>query len=171
MNLLKDIPAGTEDEVNFICENTKGSNNKYEYNKELNIFSLDRAMYSAFAYPSDYGFIPQTHCDDGDALDGFLFVDQGTPTGVHTAARIVGVIYMNDSGEEDNKLILVAADDPNHAHIKDLGDLPPFFVKKVQHFLESYKNLKGKKVVVSGIKGAKEAKAEFKKAVEAYKSL
>lgn len=171
MNLLKDIPPGTAEEVNLIIEIPKGSNNKYEYNKKLNVFALDRAMYSSFGYPADYGFIPGTHCEDGDPLDGFLIIDQPTVPGILVQARIVGMLEMVDSGEQDNKLICVAVDDPNYAHVKDLSDLPPFFVKKAKHFLEHYKDIKNKKVEVTAIKGAKEAREEFAKSVEAFKNL
>ncbi len=171
MNLLKDVPAGTPEKMNLIIEIPKGSNIKFEYDKERNMFAVDRVMYSSFSYPADYGFIPQTHCDDGDPLDGFLFIDQPTYPGILVPARAVGMVEMIDGGEQDNKLICVAAKDPNYTHVKDLKDLPEFFVKKVKHFLEHYKDLKGGKVEIAGIKGADAARAEFSKSVEAYKKL
>ena len=69
MNLLHDIPHGSADEMNVIIEIPKFSKNKYEIDKETGIIALDRVMHSAQDYPFDYGFVPQTHWHDGDALD------------------------------------------------------------------------------------------------------
>jgi inorganic pyrophosphatase len=56
-------------EFNVIIEIPKGSNNKYEIDKETGLIALDRANYSTAPYPVDYGFAPQTLWDDNDALD------------------------------------------------------------------------------------------------------
>lgn len=168
MNLLKDIPAGSAEEMNVIIEIPKGKQNKYEYDKKHKMFALDRVLYSPFHYPADYGFIPGTLCGDGDPLDGFVILDEPTFPGILVKARPIGVIEMIDNGEQDNKLLCVAVDDPFHKNVKDVKDLPEHFLKAVKHFLERYKDLQGKKVEVKGIKGVKEAKAEFAQAVKRF---
>ncbi len=169
MNLLKDIPAGTQEEMNVIIEIPKGKQNKYEYDKEHQLFALDRVLYTQFHYPADYGFVPGTLCDDGDPLDGFVLLDEPTFPGILVQARPVGVVEMVDSGEQDNKLLCVAVDDPFHKDVKDVKDLPEHFLKALKHFLEHYKDLQGKKVEVKAIKGVKEAKEEFSRAVKRFK--
>ena len=72
MNLLHDIASGTKDEMNVIVEINKGSMNKYEIDKETGLIALDRVSHTAQAFPMDYGFVPQTLWDDGDALDVVL---------------------------------------------------------------------------------------------------
>ena len=72
MNLLHDIDSGTKEEMNVIIEIPKDSHNKYEIDKKTGLIKLDRANYSSAAYPFDYGFVPQTLWDDGDALDVVL---------------------------------------------------------------------------------------------------
>ncbi len=169
MNLLKDIPAGTKEEMNVIIEIPKGKQNKYEYHKKHKMFTLDRVLYSPFHYPADYGFVPGTLCDDGDPLDGFVLLDEPAFPGILVKARPVGVVEMVDGGEQDNKLLCVAVDDPFHKNVKDVKDLPEHFLKALKHFLEHYKDLQGKKVEVKAIKGAKEAKEEFARAVKRFK--
>lgn len=168
MNLLKDIPAGSAEEMNVIIEIPKGKQNKYEYDKKNKMFTLDRVLYSPFHYPADYGFIPGTLCGDGDPLDGFVILDEPTFPGILIKARPIGLIEMIDNGEQDNKLLCVAVDDPFHKNVKDVKDLPEHFLKAIKHFLERYKDLQGKKVEVKGIKGIKEAKAEFTQAVKRF---
>jgi inorganic pyrophosphatase len=60
VNYLDDISAGPDppSEIYVIVELTRASKNKYEYDPKLNLFKLDRVLYT-FA-PFDYGFIPRT---------------------------------------------------------------------------------------------------------------
>ncbi len=171
MNLWHDIPFGSEDELNVIIEIPKGSNNKYEVDKETGMIKLDRANYSAAAYPFDYGFVPQTLWDDGDPLDVVLLTTYPLYPGILVATRPVAVMDMIDGGEGDAKIIAVPVEDKRWDDVSDLGDLNKHMLKEFQHFFETYKNLKGKPVVVEikGIYGRKEALDAVKKSVELYK--
>lgn len=168
MNLLKDVPPGTEEEINLIIEIPKGCQNKYEYDKKRKMFALDRVLYSPFHYPADYGFVPGTLCADGDPLDGFLLIDEKTFPGILVKARTIGMVEMVDGGEQDNKLICVSVDDPYHKDLKDIKDLPEHFLRSLKHFLEHYKDLQGKKVTVTAMRGVDEAKKEFSRSVKKY---
>jgi len=68
---LYDLDPGsdTPEVVRVIIEIPKNSSNKYEYDGELGIFRLDRALYSPLHYPGDYGFVPRTLALDADPLD------------------------------------------------------------------------------------------------------
>src|SRR3989344_3187096 len=123
MNLLHDIPAGTKDEMNVIIEIPKGSKNKYEIDKETGIIALDRVMHSAQDYPFDYGFVPQTLWDDGDALDVVVLTTYPLAPGILVRARPVGIMHMVDGGEADEKVIAVPTEDPRFAEVKDLKDV------------------------------------------------
>src|SRR3989344_3347771 len=148
MDPLHDIPPGEDNEVNVIIEIPKGSRNKYEYDKKHRIFAFDRTLYSPFHYPADYGFVPQTHCEDGDPLDAFVLMREPTFPGILIKVRPIAVMHMIDGGEEDDKLICVPVADPFYNGAKDVKDLPEYFLKEVQHFMERYKDLQGKKVDV-----------------------
>jgi inorganic pyrophosphatase len=173
MNLWHDVPLGENapQEVNVIVEIPKGSNNKYEIDKETGLIKLDRANYSSAAFPYDYGFVPQTLWDDGDALDVILLTTYPIPTGILVSARPVGVIDMVDSGESDYKIIAVPTEDKRWDDVQDIGDINKHSLKEFQHFLETYKALKGKPspVEIKSIMGKKEALEAVKKSVELYK--
>jgi inorganic pyrophosphatase len=166
---LHDIPAGTDKEVNVIVEIPKGSRNKYEYDKKHRVFAFDRIVYTPFHYPADYGFIPQTHCDDGDPLDAYVLMREPTFPGILIKARPVAVMHMVDGGEQDDKLICVPVDDPYYKDVKDIKDLPEHLFKELQHFMERYKDLQGKEVNVSGFGGSEKAKKVLKASMELYK--
>lgn len=168
MNLLHDIEAGNVDLMNVIIEIPKFSKNKYEIDKETGLIALDRVMHSAQDYPFDYGFVPQTLFDDGDALDIVLLTTYPLLPGILVKARPVAIMEMEDGGERDDKVVAVPADDPRFADVKDIGDLNPHFKKEMTHFFETYKKVQNKEVKVGEWKGASEAKAAFEKSRAMY---
>src|SRR5690606_23992048 len=170
MNLVHAIPAGSADLMNVIIEIPTFSKNKYEIDKETGIIALDRVMHSAQDYPFDYGFVPQTLFDDGDALDIVLLTTYPLMPGILVKARPVAIMEMTDGGERDDKVVAVPADDPRFDNVKDLGDLNPHFRKEMTHFFETYKKVQNKEVSVGEWKGAAEAKAAFEKSRELYQN-
>ena len=160
MNLWHDIKAGNNipEELNVIIEISKGSHNKYEIDKETGLIMLDRANYSSAGYPCEYGFIPQTLWEDGDALDVMVLATFPLPTGILVNVRPVALMEMIDTGESDFKVIAVPVNDKRWEDVQDLADLNQHTLKEIQHFFETYKALKGKPALVE-INGFKEKSA------------
>ena len=173
MNLWHDIPLGENapEEINVIIEIPKGSHNKYEIDKDTGLIKLDRANYSDAAYPVDYGFAPQTLWEDGDALDVLVLSTWPIQIGILVNVRPIAVMEMIDDGESDYKVIAVPTEDKRWEDTNDLADLNKHNLKEIQHFFETYKELKGKKVSVEikGFKGKEDALAAVEKSVELYK--
>ncbi len=159
--------------VNLIIEIRKGERNKYEVDKETGRLFLDRVNITALGYPADYGYVPETLCEDGDPLDGLLIIDESVPHGVVVPARPIGVLYLVDGGEKDEKLICVASDDATKDHIKEVEDLGENFKKIVEHYYAHYKDWKknwtGTVVTNNGWGDAKAAKDFILKSIEAAK--
>lgn len=168
MNLLHDIAPGTKDEMNVIIEINKGSKNKYEIDKETGMIALDRVMHSAQDYPFDYGFVPQTLWDDGDALDVALLTTYPLFPGVLVRARPVGIMHMIDGGEADEKVIAVPVDDPRFADVQDLADVNPHTLKEISHFFATYKQIQKKEVQVGEFEGKAAAQVAFERACQLY---
>lgn len=171
MNLWHDITIGENapEEFNCIIEVPKGSHNKYEIDKETGLIKLDRANYGAAAYPFDYGFVPQTLWEDGDALDVILLTTYPVHPGILVSARPVALMEMTDSGESDNKIIAVPVEDRRWDDVKELSDLNKHMLKEFKDFFENLKNLKGKPATVT-IHDFKE-KSEALKAIEHSQKL
>jgi inorganic pyrophosphatase len=169
MNLLHDIAPGSEESINTIIEINKGSNNKYEIDKETGLIALDRAMHTAQNYPFDYGFIPQTLWDDGDAVDVIVLTTYPLFPGVLVRVRPVAIMSMVDSGEADDKIIAVPTDDPRWNDTLDLADVNKHTLKEMEHFFTTYKKLQNKIVEVKGFKGKSEAIAAFNRGIDLYK--
>ncbi|HMV26732.1 inorganic diphosphatase [bacterium] len=145
---LKDLPIGKKspDEVHAIVEIPSGSRNKYEYDVELEIFKLDRTLYSAVHYPTAYGFIPSTFYDDGDPLDILIVASQPLHVGVLVEARPVGVLRMRDDKGPDDKILGVAIRDEQFRDIHRVEQLPHHLLVEIEHFFTTYKHLEGKDV-------------------------
>ena len=134
--------------VNGIIEIPKGSRAKYELDKESGMLKMDRVLYSSVYYPANYGFIPQTYCDDKDPLDILVLSQIDVVPFCLVPAKVVGVMRMVDNGEEDDKIIAVAEGDMSVSHINDISELPPHFIKELETFFEDYKKLENKSVVI-----------------------
>jgi len=173
MNLWHDIAPGENfpEDINVIVEIPKGSHNKYELDKETGLIKLDRANYNASPYPVEYGYVPQTLWDDGDAIDVLLLATYPIHPGVLVNARPVALMEMTDDDESDWKIIAVPNSDYRWDETKDLEDLNPHLLKELQHFFENGKKLKKKPASVSidGFKGKSEAQAALHKSLKIYK--
>lgn len=169
MNLWHDIEPGTKEEINTIIEINKGSKNKYEIDKKTGLIALDRVMHTSQDYPFDYGFIPQTLWHDGDAVDVVVLTTYPLATGILVRVRPVAVMSMNDSGEDDAKIIAVPVEDPRWDDVKDLANVNKHTLKEIEHFFTTYKKIQNKVVTVSGFKGKADAEACFTEGHELYK--
>lgn len=148
--------------VNVVIEIRKGDQNKYEMDKETGMIMLDRVTPLAMGYPADYGYVPDTLCEDGDPLDALLVIDESVPQGVVVPCRPIGVLRMVDTGEADEKLICVAVEDVTMAHVESLENLGIHFKEVVEHYYRHYKdwknNWKGVEVSFDGWGDADDAK-------------
>jgi inorganic pyrophosphatase len=165
------VSAGTNipHVVNAIIEIPQGRRSKYELDKETGLFKLDRYLFSSLHYPADYGFIPQTLAEDDDPLDVLVMVNEPTFSGCLIETRAIGLFKMQDRGVNDFKVLGVPNSDPLFEHMRDLDDVPKHFLKEVEHFFITYKELEGVQTKSLGWATASEAIAEVKASVERYR--
>lgn len=168
------IGDSAPDVVNVVIEIQKGGGqNKYEFDKKTGRLTLDRVNGTTGKYPADYGYVPGTLCEDGDPLDALLLIDEPTVHGAVVPARPVGVAYMIDDGEGDEKLVCVPDKDISQDHIKELDDIDPNFKSRVEQFYTHYKdwknNWQGVKVEFKGWGDAADAKKVISDTIERYK--
>jgi len=163
------IPAQPKPGVlNVVIEIPAGSKNKYEFDKDLNAFALDRVLYASVQYPYDYGFIPNTLAEDGDAMDGMVIMDQPTFPGCIIAARPIGMLIMIDGGDRDEKLLCVPVKDPRYAHVKSLEDIAPHRLEEIAEFFRTYKNLEKKVTEIQGWQNVDAVQIFVDKCIAAY---
>jgi inorganic pyrophosphatase len=170
-NYWREFPSGPNppEEIYVVTEIQRHSRNKYEYDGRLGVFKLNRVLYTY--YPADYGFIPQTLDDDGDALDAVLLINEPTFTGCVTVARPVANIKMLDNNVVDDKIVTVSTTDPFYKHIERLENLPRSVIDELTYFYNNYKRAEKIETEVLKWENAEEAKAIISWAQSQYKEL
>jgi len=136
--------------INAVIEIPKDSVNKYEYDKQLHVFKLDRTLFSPVHYPGDYGFIPCTLGQDGDPLDVLVLVEAPSFPGCLIEVRPIGVLEMLDQGKKDEKILAVATSDPLYKDVNDYSQVFSHKAKEIEHFFSVYKALEGKNTEMAG---------------------
>lgn len=166
------VPPGTDQlgVVNAIVEIPRGRRTKFEMCKRTGMIRMDRYLYSSAVYPGDYGFIPQTLADDGDPLDALVMVNEPTFSGCLIEMRVVGMFRMRDRGQNDFKVLGVPHADPLFLEVANLTDLPHHFLREVEHFFTTYKQLEDVTTEPLGWATPEEAIAEVRASVERFQA-
>jgi inorganic pyrophosphatase len=125
-------------------------------------------LYSAVHYPANYGFIPQTYCDDDDPLDVLVLGQEPIVPLCILKAKAIGVLSMRDEKGQDDKIIAVHSNDPTFTHYNDINDLPPHVLKEIRRFFIDYKILEEKHVDIEAFKSKNDVKLIIENAVTLY---
>ncbi|MEM6328582.1 MAG: inorganic diphosphatase, partial [Bacteroidota bacterium] len=125
MHPWHDIPTGKNpaEAFNAVIEIPKGGTIKYELDKRSGLLRLDRVLYSSVYYPANYGFIPRTLGDDGDALDVLVLMSEPVDPLTLIRAHPLGMLPMQDEAGGDEKILAVCPDDPGFLGFDTLDDL------------------------------------------------
>lgn len=154
--------------VQTIIEIPSGSKAKYELDKESGLIRLDRVLFSCVHYPANYGFIPQTFCDDGDPLDILVLSQIALVPLCIVEAKVIGLMRMIDQEKHDDKIIAVATGDMSVQHLTDISKLPEHLLSELRRFFEDYKKLENKQVEVAEFLGNEDAIAIVAESIKLY---
>lgn len=156
------------DEFMTVVEIPTGSSVKYEIDKITGLLKVDRLLYSAVYYPANYGFIPQTLAEDGDALDVLVLCKEPLLPLTLVKSRAIGLMTMIDAGKKDHKILAVTVDDPEYNLYYDTKDLPSHRLAMLRRFFQDYKQLEGLAVEVDEFQPAETARPIIQDALERY---
>jgi inorganic pyrophosphatase len=162
------VGANAPEVINAVIEIPLEGINKYEYDKNLHVFRLDRNLYSPVHYPGDYGFIPSTLADDGDPLDALVLVDAPSFPGCVMSVRPIGLLEMTDQGVGDEKVLCVGKGNPRYNDVWNFSEIYPHMLREITHFFSIYKDLEGKRVEVKGWRDAASARAKVQEAMQRF---
>lgn len=175
MNLVQDLslfstPNGV---VNMVVETPKGSGIKLKYNESAKVFEWSRPLIAGLTFPHDFGFLPQTLADDGDALDAVALTDVRSYPGVVIPSRIIGALRVEQQrdGEpprRNDRLIVIPCNDHRQAEVTDITSVPNRLRAELESFCTASLSLTGKKVQLKGWADGQEAIALATAAAERY---
>jgi inorganic pyrophosphatase len=167
---LYDLDPGPDcpEIVRIIVEIPKNSANKYEYDHDLGVFRLDRALYSPMHYPGDYGFIPGTVAEDGDPVDVLALVEEPSFSGCMIAVRPLGMLDMLDQQQPDQKILAVPTRNPRFDQWHTIDQVFPHMLREIEHFFTIYKELEGKKTEIKGWRGPRDTREAIRAGRQKY---
>src|SRR5437764_947996 len=87
---------------------------------DTGVLWLDRELFTATRYPTDYGFVPKTLAEDGDPLDVLVLVDEPTFPGCHINVRPLGLFWMQDEAGPDAKVLTLPTTDPRREGVDNI---------------------------------------------------
>jgi inorganic pyrophosphatase len=170
-------PVNSDGTVNAVVEIPAGTTAKWEVKSEDGNLHWDvkddkPRLVEYLGYPVNYGMVPQTQLaesmgGDGDPVD-ILLLGDALPRGTVVPVRIIGIAKFTDTGERDDKLIVVRDDTP-FAEIQDLVELQASFPGVTNIIATWFLNYKGPGVFqFQGYGGPEEAKAFLDASIEAF---
>jgi inorganic pyrophosphatase len=168
---IRNVSGNGLDFIKVFVEIERGSNLKYEYNKETQTLELDRVLPESFVYPYAYGFVPYTLANDGDELDVLLISDSTEiKSNTFDYGYIIGALIMEDEKGMDEKLLMVPATDYLESPIENIFDMDRAVLNQLEWFFSNYKTgQEGKWSKVYGIFGKHDALQLYAKYCAQYK--
>ena len=170
------IPAGdaAPDLINVIIEISMLSQPvKYEVNKDFGCLQVDRFLSSAMHYPCNYGYVPQTLCDDGDPIDVLVVAPLPIQPGALIVCQPLGMLEMEDEKGIDHKILAIPAPNlvPSYRDINKLEDISSSLLDSISHFFEHYKDLeKNKWTKIKGWLDEAATKKAITESIASYKA-
>ena len=150
-----------------------GSRNKYKYDTGLGAFCISRRLPAGLCFPHDFGFIPQTCAEDGDALDVVVLDLEPTFTGCVVTVRPIGILkaQQTESGRSirNDRLIGCGETPVNPARLKELRDLGEERIRSIELFFETYNRAQGRTFRITGRGNAQAARAALTRALAAFR--
>jgi inorganic pyrophosphatase len=173
-DLLKLPTRNNSGDVYVVVETPRGSAAKLEYDPELRVFTLSKALFLGLTYPYDWGFIPSTKGEDGDPIDALVLHDAATAPGLVLKCKIIGVLEVLQSekgkkGIRNDRLIAVPRDSHREKADKDARDLPKQMRQEIEKFFVATDELEAKVLKFLGWKGPKVGKQLIDRAAKQFK--
>ncbi|HWM28103.1 MAG TPA: inorganic diphosphatase [Woeseiaceae bacterium] len=158
--------------INVVVDTPKGSQNKYKYDEELGLFRLSRILPTGMHFPYDFGSVPRTRAEDGDALDVLLVMDAATFAGCVVTARLIGVMRATQTENRktlrNDRLIAVAETPVNRPMIRRMEELGRDRLSEIEQFFISYNGVHKREFKPTGRLGPKAAEALLEKAMQEF---
>jgi inorganic pyrophosphatase len=158
--------------VRVVIDTPQGSRNKYKYDPELGVFKLSRILPAGMAFPHDFGSIPSTCAEDGDALDVMVITEAPLFVGCLVQVHLIGVIRARQrEGRKmirNDRLVATIETPVNKPAIRKLEQVDAQQLRDIEHFFSSYNQAQGREFKISGRGGPQAAQKMLRSAVRMF---
>lgn len=174
--MLQSLPARDSQTglTHVVIDTPKGSRNKVKFDDALGCFKLSRILPAGAVFPFNFGFIPSTRAEDGDALDVLVVMEEPLQSGTLVTVRLIGVLQATQTKgrqrERNDRLIAVPHTPVNEPSERELSDLREGVLQQVEHFFVSYNAAQQRTFKVTGRKNSKAALRALERGMRAYQS-
>lgn len=171
---LEHLPPRDESSglINVVIDTPAGSRNKYKYDEQLAIFRVSRILPQGAVFPYDFGSIPGTRAQDGDALDVLVLQPAPSFPGCLVTVRLIGVLHaeQREGGKlvQNDRLIGVIETTVNPARLSELHELDREELRAIEHFFASYNAFQGRAFSITSRGGASDAMRTLERAIKAH---
>lgn len=165
LNLFRDLPTRDDGGRLLIAvESPRGSDVKIKYDETLLAFVWSRSLTLGLRFPFDFGFVPRTLADDGDALDAVVYADSGTAPGVIVPSRVIGALRIAQQRDgqpekRNDRIIAVPVAEHRYDHLTDVTQLATRVRGEIESFFVASLALTGKNIELRGWASAPEAES------------
>jgi inorganic pyrophosphatase len=163
--------AGTG-RVHVVIDTPAGSRNKYKYDEDLDVFRISRVLPQGAAFPYDFGSIPGTRAEDGDALDVLVLHLAPAFPGCLVTVKLIGILHAEQregsKSIRNDRLIGVVDTPVNPARLEDLQQLDKEDLRAIAHFFSSYNAFQGRQFDIRSRGGSRDAMQTLERAIQAH---
>lgn len=158
--------------VRVVIDTPKGSRNKYKFDSKLGLLELSRILPAGMSFPYDFGSIPSTCAEDGDALDVLVLSEAPLFPGCLVHVHLIGVIRAVQKERRkmirNDRLLATLQTPVNKPAITQLHQVSGQQLKDIEHFFRSYNQAQGREFSITGRGGARQAQKMFRDAVREF---
>lgn len=167
LKLLK--PFDESGRLQAVIDTPKGSRAKYKLESGDGVLRLSKLLPRGCVFPYNFGFIPGTTGEDGDALDILVLGDEPLWPGCALSVRAIGAVRAMQTDADgtrarNDRLIGVVENDFNPAELHDISQLHPAVVEQIEDFFIHYNQALGRRFEPDERAGAEAALSLVKSA-------
>ena len=148
--------------ITTVIDTPLGSCCKYKYDQEHGLFRLGKWLPLGAHFPYNFGFIPNTYGEDGDALDVLALMPAPVFVGCVLSVSLIGVLEAEQRERDgrilrNDRLLGTVETAVNSPFPRTLDDMAPFALDEIQHFFVAHNEMEGRTFYPLGYQGAARA--------------
>jgi inorganic pyrophosphatase len=160
--------------VQVIIDTPKGSRNKYKYDEKQCLYRLSKVLPLGSTFPYDFGYIPGTRAEDGDALDVLVVGEEPLFPGCLVTVHLIGVLQaeQTEGGKtfRNDRLVGGIETAVNPPEVQALDDLGEQRLAELEHFFMAYNQAEGRQFKPLGRYGPDAAERLVTDGIRRYKA-